>query len=52
MIEINSERFFQILEELAKLEEKYNIHFIETEDGFILQKIEMYDINYKVGDIE
>ena len=47
MIEINAKRYLKILEELSKLEEKYNIHFKETSGEFILEKKEMYDISWE-----
>ena len=47
MIEINTKRYLKILEELSKLEEKYNIHFKETSNAYILDKQDMYDINWR-----
>ena len=50
MLKISSQRYIQILEELSKLEEKYDIHFKETSDEFILSKKDMYDISWETED--
>lgn len=47
MLKISSERYIQILEELSKLEEKYNIHFKESSNEFILEKKEMFDMSWE-----
>lgn len=50
MLKISSERYIKILEELSKLEEKYNIHFKENSNEFILEKKEMFDMSWEVED--
>lgn len=47
MLKIETERYFKILEDLSKLEEKYNIHFIENSTSYILDKKDMYDMNWE-----
>lgn len=48
MLKIDSKRYIKILEELSKLEEKYNIHFKENSNEFILEKKEMFDMSWEV----
>lgn len=50
MLKISTKRYFKILEELSKLEEKYNIHFKETSGEFILEKKDMYDMSWEAED--
>ena len=47
MLKISGERYIKILEELSKLEEKYNIHFKETPKGYLLDKVEMFDVSWE-----
>jgi len=48
MIKISNKRYLEILEDLVKLEEKYNIHFKETSAEYILEKKEMYDMEWVI----
>jgi len=45
-ITIKTDKFVEILKELEKIAEKYNIKVYETSGELILKKIEMYDYEY------
>lgn len=45
-VTIKTDKFVEILKELEKISEKYNITIYETAGELILKKIEMYDYEY------